>query len=579
MFKFFQKRKKEIDKTANEKIVYRDMKLLSESAIGFVEMNTEDDIYRYIGKMLRKMLGDCIICIDEYVPEKKVMRFVDIFGYDKKKESLIKLLHFDPYKTEFPMSEQELVNLSKKSINLVDEGLYELFTRKLPQYFTKGVQKMLSITDVYIMGFSWEGQLYGNAVVMMRHGQKIRPEAIEAFLHQAAITLRRRESDIALQKSYDELEIKVEERTRDLAKTASDLEKFKLAVENTSDQVVITNLNGEIIYANNAATRITGYKESEIIGKEPSLWGDNLEDKYYQKIFDRVKKSKKTYRGELNNLKKSGEEYIADLRVDPVIDPRGEVIFYVGIERDITHEKKVDQAKTEFVSLASHQLRTPLSAINWYVELVMDNKDKLSKKQIEYLNEVYSASKRMGELVGSLLNVSRIELGTFTITPTKIDLKKVSESIFKELLPQIKKQKHRITKTYPKTCCYRGDEKLTRMIIHNLLSNAVKYTKPSGKITLDISRDKKWLTIIVKDNGMGIPKKQQEKMFTKLFRADNVRGKISEGTGLGMYIVKSIVDQVEGKISFKSKENKGTKFIIKLPSSGMKKKEGSKELS
>ncbi len=578
MFNIFSK-KKEIETKTDEKIVYQDMKVLSESAIGFVEMDTESDIYQYIGKMLRKMLKDSIIMIDEYVPEKKVMRFVDIFGYDKKKESLIKLLHFDPYKTEFPMSDKEIANLSRKSIFRLDEGLYELFTRKAPKLFTKSVQKMLNITDVFIMGFSWEGKLYGNAVVLMRYGQKLRKEAIEVFLHQAAITLRRRTVDIALQKSYDELEYKVKERTKDLAKVASDLEKFKLAVENTSDQVTIADLDGKILYANNAALVITGYTEDEMIGKTPSLWGNDLDAQYYQKIFKKVNRDKKTYRGDLLNKNKSGEEYIADLRIDPVIDPRGDVIFYVGIERDITHEKKVDQAKTEFVSLASHQLRTPLSVINWYVELVMDNEKKLTLKQKEYLHEISMASRRMCDLVESLLNVSRIELGTFTVIPKKIDLEKISEEVFKELALKINQKKHKIEKKYPKDSSYHGDKKLTRIIFHNLLTNAVKYTPANGKICLDIKKDKKWYTIKVSDNGYGIPKEQQEKMFTKLFRADNVREKISDGTGLGMYLVKSILDEVNGEINFISQINKGTEFIIKLPLDGMKKKEGTRELS
>jgi len=580
MFNLFSKKKKVEERKPDESIVYRDMKLLSESAIGFVELRADEDIYQYIGKSLQKMVGSCVVFINEYIEEKKSTRLIDMFGLDEaSKKRTLKALNFDLYKTLFPMSKEERENLVKKSLVYVEDGIYSLSSKKIPKYFAKGIEKMFKVTDVYIMGFSWEGKIYGNAVVLLRNNEQLRREAIEAFLHQAAVSLRRRDADKKLQETLDSLEEKVKERTKDLQQTASELEKFKLAVENTSDQVVITDLDGKIQYVNNAATKITGYNKGEIIGKKPRLWGNELPNEYYKKIFDGILSSKKTYHGELNNRKKDGQEYIADLRIDPVLDPRGDVIFFVGIERDITHEKKVDQAKTEFVSLASHQLRTPLSAINWYVELVMDDKVKLTQKQRDYLHEIYTASKRMGDLVGSLLNVSRIELGTFTVMPQKINLEKISEDVFKELVPKINEKKHQIKKSYPKDSSYKGDGKLTRIIFHNLLSNAIKYTPAGGKINLNIKKDKNWYKIEVSDNGYGIPKEQQQQMFTKLFRADNVREKISEGTGLGMYLVKSIIDEVEGKISFKSEKNKGTEFIIKLPLSGMKKKEGTKELS
>jgi signal transduction histidine kinase len=125
------------------------------------------------------------------------------------------------------------------------------------------------------------------------------------------------------------------------------------------------------------------------------------------------------------------------------------------------------------------------------------------------------------------------------------------------------------------------DTKLIRMVIQNLLSNSVKYTPQKGKVDINISQNKKKkeIEIVVTDTGMGIPKHQQDKIFTKLFRADNVKEQDTEGTGLGLYIVKSIVDHSGGKTWFESEEKKGTKFHVLLPLKGMKKKEGTKELS
>lgn len=124
-----------------------------------------------------------------------------------------------------------------------------------------------------------------------------------------------------------------------------------------------------------------------------------------------------------------------------------------------------------------------------------------------------------------------------------------------------------------------ADSKLVRIIFQNLLSNAVKYTPEKGKIIVGINTDKKYINISIADNGYGIPASQQGRIFEKLFRADNARQKETDGTGLGLYVIKSIVEKNGGQASFKSKENKGTTFLIKLPLSGMKKKEGTRGLS
>jgi two-component system sensor histidine kinase VicK len=123
------------------------------------------------------------------------------------------------------------------------------------------------------------------------------------------------------------------------------------------------------------------------------------------------------------------------------------------------------------------------------------------------------------------------------------------------------------------------DKKLMDIIFQNLLSNALKYTPEGGKINLKIKKGARDVTVAVIDSGYGIPLHQQDKIFSKLFRADNVRQKDTQGTGLGLYMVKSIVEHSGGKIWFKSKENKGTTFFVSIPLKGMKKKEGSKKLS
>lgn len=362
---------------------------------------------------------------------------------------------------------------------------------------------------------------------------------------------------------------------------ADDLEKFKQAVDNTSDMIIITDVEGMVLYGNRAVEKITGYEVEEVIGKKAAvLWKTPMPQEFYKTMWHTIKVGKKPFNAQLRNRKKDGSEYDADVSIAPVIDAEGQVIFFVGIERDITKETEVDRAKTEFVSLASHQLRTPLSTINWYTEMLLDgDAGALSDEQREYLNEIYTGNQRMVSLVGALLNVSRLDLGTFSVDPEVLRLETVADSVVKELQNQIDERKIKFTKKYSKQLPeVMTDYNLTRIIFQNLLSNAIKYTSISGRVSLEIQVEDDNAIITVTDSGMGIPKNQQNKVFTKLFRADNVKAADTEGTGLGLYIVKAIADYMGGKVWFESEENKGATFYVRFPFAGMSKKQGSRKL-
>src|SRR5258706_485860 len=194
----------------------------------------------------------------------------------------------------------------------------------------------------------------------------------------------------------------------------------------------------------------------------------------------------------------------------------------IEVFRDITKEKEIDSAKSEFVSIASHQLRTPLTIISWYIERLMKDKSTISKKQQDYLGEIYHASQRMVNLINALLNVSRLELGTTIINSVPVDLLKIINDMLTELQPQINDKKLHISKKYPKkNPTISADLKLMTIVVQNLLSNAIKYSRAGGKIEIKVNSDKNNFLMQVTDDGYGIPKKQQSKIFTKMFRADN----------------------------------------------------------
>lgn len=213
--------------------------------------------------------------------------------------------------------------------------------------------------------------------------------------------------------------------------------------------------------------------------------------------------------------------------------------------------------------------------------LLSGDAGKLTKQQREFLQQVYGGGQRMTDLVNSLLNVSRVELGAFAVDPEPLSLKKIVQDAVSDLKPMIKEKKIKLKETYePRMKKYSGDRRLLGIIFQNLLSNAVKYTPEKGTIelTLETHPKKKNILLTLSDTGYGIPKAEQKKIFSKLYRADNVKEIDSSGTGLGLYIVKAIMDTVGGKIWFESEEGKGTIFFVELPLSGMKAKEGSRPL-
>jgi signal transduction histidine kinase len=251
------------------------------------------------------------------------------------------------------------------------------------------------------------------------------------------------------------------------------------------------------------------------------------------------------------------------------------LIFYVfrsldqlaEAERDVERIKEIDRAKTEFVSIASHQLRTPLTSISWFTEMLMKSEiGELNDKQKEYLGEIYRGNQRMIDLVNDILNTSRIDTGILISDPITISLKETLESVLSEIVPLFEDKGIEIIKDYGENIPQiNADPELAQVIFQNLLSNSLKYTPKGGSVTIGISDQGANVLIKISDSGYGIPKEQQSRIFTKLFRADNIRSKETDGTGLGLYIARAIVRQSGGKIWFDSVENTGTNFYVTFP--------------
>lgn len=228
---------------------------------------------------------------------------------------------------------------------------------------------------------------------------------------------------------------------------------------------------------------------------------------------------------------------------------------------------EANRLKSEFINVVSHQLRTPLSNLNWSIELLMSGRlGRIEEKQTEYLRILKENISRMGELVADLLTVSRIETAGLPQKKQEVFLPDLIEELILELSPfaralnvEIKFEKEH---DLPKVLV---DPLQLRQVLENLLDNAIRYTKNKGLVKVAVFRKKNNIRVEVEDNGVGIPSEDQKYIFQKFFRSENALKYQTHGSGLGLYIAKSIIERSGGKIGFKSQEGKGTTFWFMLP--------------
>ncbi len=228
--------------------------------------------------------------------------------------------------------------------------------------------------------------------------------------------------------------------------------------------------------------------------------------------------------------------------------------------------REIDKQKDELLGIVSHQLAAPVTAIKWYLELMMDEDvGSLNQDQQKQIRTIQSVTLNLSDLVSMILDVSRVQLGRVRVEPQELNLKEFVEEICQVVEPKVKEKSIKLSiQIQTSLPIVFLDKRLTRMTIENLLTNAVKYTPANGEIDFLLQIKDEVIHFEIRDTGMGIPLKEQSKIFEKLYRASNVRNTI-EGNGFGLYVAKGGVEAQGGKISFDSHEGKGTTFYIDLP--------------
>jgi len=323
--------------------------------------------------------------------------------------------------------------------------------------------------------------------------------------------------------------------------------KIRSLIDSTSNGIVMFDERGEISLINPAALYLVhsnSKKDLSLIFKSVKDAGDDLA----KRIKNCINKGESFKLSEIKI-----ENKFVEISINPVKDDVDKIMGVAMIIHDITQMKQIDNMKTEFVSVASHQLRTPLTAIKLFTEMLMNEQvGKLKKEQKKYLDNVYQSTDRMVRLVNDLLNVSRIESGRLSIVPELVFIDQFISIIIEEAKPlaQARNCKINFVKMKKKLARIPIDVNLVRQVVHNLITNAIKYSRENGGfVRVELKDyDRNNILIKVSDNGIGIPKEKQDRIFQKFFRADNAVKSETEGTGLGLYVSKMIVESSGGKI-------------------------------
>lgn len=380
---------------------------------------------------------------------------------------------------------------------------------------------------------------------------------------------------------YDNLEGEVVKRTELLK---NQYLKDRVILDTIDHGVMTVNATGRVTDANPAALQVLKCTGNECVGFNVA---DALDVRVHHKRVRglthpvlQVLKKKKT-------VQSTPEQNFSIMRADNILIPvilvvkplmdGKKLLGAIIVFQDVTEQRRVDYLKSEFISLASHQLRTPLSSLQWYIEL-LNNEGKVSKEQQEYIDEMGVAAKRMSNLIDSLLHAARLEGGDITPHNNPVNLTSVITDLGDDLRSLGKDKKLSCVISVPtKKVQIETDSVLLHVVFKNLFSNAIKYTPAGGKVSVDMVVKKSFVEIAVRDTGVGIPKADQKRLFERLFRADNVRKMDTDGNGLGLYISKMIVKNLGGTITVESAENKGSTFTVRLPIKAKSAKKPSKK--
>ncbi|HOY66356.1 MAG TPA: ATP-binding protein, partial [Candidatus Ozemobacteraceae bacterium] len=369
---------------------------------------------------------------------------------------------------------------------------------------------------------------------------------------------------------------RLEKAAHDAAQAARDLDderiKFRALFENTNEGIILFDENDIILYMNPAYCSFYEIDRDAWLGKKwPGIFerpgiavctdGASIDPDGAQNGSARPRRGEVTITDPRGGIKRRLAFY-----AKRITNAQGEVIACMGLSRDITLEREIDQMKTEFVSNVSHELRTPLTSIRAYTEMLLDDETDDVQTRRDYLQIVLDEAVRLTNLINDILDLSKMEAGRKAYKFATIGLHGLMKKAASVIAADVQKKGHTLDVRLPDTdktaIC---DADLVHQCVLNLLSNAVKYTPEGGRVTLALTYDINNYTIAVTDTGPGISREDQKQLFSKFFRVESTLNRDVGGTGLGLALVRQIAHVHQGEAGVESEPGKGSTFRLTLP--------------
>ncbi|RQD76437.1 MAG: HAMP domain-containing histidine kinase [Candidatus Syntrophonatronum acetioxidans] len=350
----------------------------------------------------------------------------------------------------------------------------------------------------------------------------------------------------------------LKEKVNEILKGKNQLESLLSSV---SSGIILLDREGKIVLSNPAAEAIISFSHQEVAGRSHlSLIRDYKLSRKVEKVMEK---------GQVDSLELTLNypyEKILEVNLAPVKDARGEVTGQVMVFHDITEIRRLEKIRRDFIANVSHELRTPVTAVKGFAETLLEE-DTLKDPQAvkEFASIINQEGERLNRLIGDLLELSKIEgQGSMTFAP--VDLKGVAEETVKKMKRAANLKELDLELEIPSSPLYvLGDEDKIHQVFSNLLDNSIKYTPGGGKIRVVLEEEENQLKVLVEDTGMGIPQEEIPRIFERFYRVDKTRSRKYGGTGLGLTIVKHIVEAHHGSIWVESIPSRGTRFYFTLP--------------
>jgi len=462
--------------------------------------------------------------------------------------------------------EVETAENGEQGLELIKRGNFQIILLDLMMPGIRGMEVLKRVREdhprlivIVITGYT----TIDNAVEAMKNGaydfiaKPFTPD-------QLRIVVQRAEDKLKLE---HEAELLRRERERSLKDIAYEKSRTLTIINQMADGVLVTDQNGYIVLYNPAVTRVFGLKEEPPLGKHIFDWTKSNElTKMVESVLSmRGSNSPQGMTQELSWGTPPAIFFMA--HAAPVRNEEGEVLGSVTIFNDVTWFKKLDQMKSDFVEMVSHELRSPLSSIRQSTSLFTDGLvGEINEKQREILNRILARLDGLLLMINNLLDISRIEAGGLIQQREKIFLPEIIHSAIEVMTPEAgKKNLHFEVTCDPQLYPIHADRQGMETIFTNLLSNAVKYNQAGGKVIINAQNRGEFIEIKITDTGVGISKVDLPHIFDKFFRIRTEYTRKVVGSGLGLPLVKAIIDAHLGAITVESEAGKGTTFTILLP--------------